>query len=66
MEPSVLLAINPLLAVQLLAEGGWHTFLVLGSVFLVRHRRRGSLRGHGAFRLPAHSDRLVFHGAYRR
>ncbi len=33
-EPRVLLALNPLLAAQSLAHNGWHSFIVLGGVFL--------------------------------
>ena len=34
-------------------RNGWHGFLVLGAVVLVRHRRRGALRRHGALRREA-------------
>ena len=38
---------------------GMHGFLLLGSVVLVHHRRRGALRGHGPLRQAADPDRLV-------
>ena len=34
-SPGVLAAFNPLHGLRFLAEGGWHSFVVLGSVFLV-------------------------------
>ena len=33
-QPSVLLAINPMYGIQLLAESGWHGFLIMGAVVL--------------------------------
>jgi len=34
-NPSVFAAVNPLYAFEFFAHGGWHAFVVLGSVFLV-------------------------------
>ena len=45
---------------------GCHGFLVLGSVVLVHHRRRGALRRHGPLRPRADPPRLVRARAARR
>ena len=34
-EPHVLVAVNPIYALRLWQAGGWHAFLILGTVFLV-------------------------------
>ena len=57
---------NPLHAAALLRQNGWHGFVVLGAVFLVRHRRRGALRRHGPLRSQADPHRVVLRSSCRR
>ena len=58
-DPRCSRAVNPRHAVRFFVDNGVHGFLVLGSVVLVRHRRRGALRRHGPLRQAADPARLV-------
>ena len=56
--PYVIVAVNPLYAASFLMHHGVASLAVLGAVFLLRDRRRGDVRRHGASRPRADPDRL--------